>query len=35
MVDLVKHGRLRWFGHLECENLDDLVSAVEMWYWQG
>ena len=25
VADVVKHGRLRWFGHLEHKNVDDWV----------
>ena len=25
--DVVRHDRLRWFGHLECKNVDDWMSA--------
>ena len=27
MTDVVRHGRLRWFGHLERKSVDDWVSA--------
>ena len=27
VADVVRHGRLRWFGHLECKNVDHWVSA--------
>ena len=27
VVDVVRHGRLRWFGHLERRSVDDWVSA--------
>ena len=27
VADVVRHGRLRWFGHLECRSVDDWVSA--------
>src|SRR5260221_7183309 len=27
VFDLVQHGRLRWFGHLECKNKDYWVAA--------
>ena len=27
MADVARHGRLRWFGHLECKNVDNWVSA--------
>ena len=29
VADVMRHGRLRWFGHLECKSVDDWVS-VEM-----
>ena len=28
MADVVGHGRLRWFEHLECKNVDDWVLKV-------
>ena len=27
VADVVRHGRLRWFGHLERKSVDDWVSA--------
>ena len=27
MAEVVRHGRLRWFGHLECLSGDDWVST--------
>ena len=27
VADVVRHGRLRWFGHLEYRSVDDWVSA--------
>ena len=27
VADVVRHGRLRWFGHLEHRSVDDWVSA--------
>ena len=27
MVEVVRHGRLRWFGHVEIKNGDDWVLA--------
>ena len=35
VADVVRHGRLRWFGHLERRSVDDWVSAIERWRWQG
>ena len=28
VADVVRRGRLRWFGHLECKSADDWVSAI-------
>ena len=36
--EVVRRGRLRWFGHVERKSGDDWVSAcrnVEIWWWQG
>ena len=30
MTDVVRHGRLRWFGHLEQKCVDDWVSACRV-----
>ena len=27
MAEVVRHGRMRWFGHVERKNRDDWVSA--------
>ena len=27
VADVVRHGKLRWFGHLECKSVEDWVSA--------
>ena len=27
IADVVRHGRLRWFGHLECKGVDDWALA--------
>ena len=27
MADVVRRGRLKWFGHLECKRVDDWVSV--------
>ena len=27
VADMVRHGRSRWFGHLECRGVDDWVPA--------
>ena len=27
VAEVVRHGRLRWFGHVECKSGDDWVSA--------
>ena len=36
VADVVRRGRLRWFGHLERRSVDDWVSGpVERWRWQG
>ena len=28
MAEVVRHGRLRWFGHVECKSGDDWVSVL-------
>ena len=28
VADVVRHGRLRWFGHLERTSVDDLVIGL-------
>ena len=36
MAEVVRHGRLRWFGHVERKSEDDWVSAcIKMWRWWG
>ena len=36
LTEVVRCGRLRWFGHLERKSVDGWVSAcIEMWWWQG
>ena len=27
VADVVRHGRLRWFGHIECKSGDDWVLS--------
>ena len=27
VANMMRHGRLRWFGHLECKSIEDWVSA--------
>ena len=34
-ADVARHGRLRWFGHLEHRSADDWCRPVEKWRWQG
>ena len=34
VADVVRRGRLRWFGHLERKSVDDWVSACRGW-WRG
>ena len=34
VADVVRHGRLRWFGHLECKNVDD-YRHIGRWRWQS
>ena len=34
VADVVRQGRLRWFGHLERKSVDDWVSA-EGWWLRG
>ena len=34
-ADVVRRGRLRWFGHLERRSVDDWVSACRKGRWQG
>ena len=35
VADVVRHGRLRWFNHLERRSVDDWVSACRWLSWQG
>ena len=36
MAEVVRHGRLRWFGHVEHKSGDDWVSACRnVVVWQG
>ena len=35
MTDVVGHGRLRWFGHLEQKCVDDWVSACRVFEVPG
>ena len=35
VADVVRRGRLRWFGHLERKSVDDWVSACRGWWWRG
>ena len=34
VAEVVRRGRLRWFGHVERKGGDDWVW-VEIWWWQG
>ena len=29
MADVVRHGRLRWFGHLEQKSVDDWIGCQQ------
>ena len=33
--EVVRRGRLRWFGHVECKSENDWCRPVAMWWWQG
>ena len=33
--EVVRRGRLRWYGHLERKGGDDWVSACRDWGWLG
>ena len=35
VAEVVRCGRLRWFGHVERNSGDDWCRPVEMWWWQG
>ena len=35
VADVVRHGRLRWFGHLERKSVDDWVSSCRMLVVEG
>ena len=35
MDEVVRRGRLRWFGHVERKSGVDWVWAYRMWWWQG
>ena len=35
VAEVIRHGRLRWFGHVERKNEDDGGQPVGMWWWQG
>ena len=35
VADVVRRGRLRWFGHLERESGDKGCRSVEMWRGWG
>ena len=35
VADVVRHGRLRWFGHLERKSVDDWVSACRRLTVEG
>ena len=33
MAEVVRHGRLRWFGHLGMWNVRvEMIEPVEMWW---
>ena len=34
VADVVKRGRLRWFGHLKRRSVDEWYRPVERWRWQ-
>ena len=33
MAEVVRHGRLRWFGHMEHKSRDDWVSIYWLRVW--
>ena len=35
VADVVRRGRLRWFGHLECKSVDDWVSSCRRLVVEG
>ena len=35
VADVVRHGRLKWFGHPERRSVGDWVSACRKGRWQG
>ena len=38
VADVVRRGRLRWFGHLEHKSVDDWMIGcllAESWWWRG
>ena len=35
VADVVRRGRLRWFGHLERKSVDDGCLLAEGWWWRG
>ena len=35
VADVVRHGKLRWFGHLERKSVDDRVSACRRLVAEG
>src|SRR5260221_13406436 len=35
VFDVVRHGSLRWFGHVECNNKDDWVAACRDMVVEG
>ena len=35
VADVVRRGRLRWLGHLDCKSVDDWVSACRRLVVEG
>src|SRR5207244_6869341 len=35
VLDVIRRGRLRWFGHVECKNADDWVSCCRCFVVDG